>query len=201
MNLQNENCPCCRHEANSHERLPYADTEDIGTVSDLEQQDATVDTYNEGYDDTRELDDEQNARYMMAAFKFQTLRRAMTREQLEDYAATRINSFIRGCWGREIALRMKMQKSILDIQRVDLENHRRIIKDKEVRLRVGKIKLGIIQMATRMSRGKFIDIIATKIQAAWRGYRLRNDYTMRKWGRDTYLCIMSALDASNILDE
>jgi len=88
-----ESCPCCRHEANEHEQLP------IITSEDEEYEEESVVSFGE-----ESLADA--AARERAAGRFATLKRTLSKEDMEIYAATTITAAVRGYWARKIAARL-----------------------------------------------------------------------------------------------
>ena len=154
-----ENCPNCRHKASKYERLPSESLNES-----MEE------------DEIREISEPdwiEAAAKERARFKFNRLKAKMTRNALENYAATVINSAARGYWGREVARlvsylnnRVNVLKTSIEVQEVQLIMTRKELVSSALRYK-------IIKSAATMSCIQWKVSIIRKIQALWRGYLVR----------------------------
>ena len=142
-----ESCPCCRHVANEHERLP--DMEDLESGSSVS---------------VANLD--QHIANERAQTQFEILRHTMAQDALEAYAATRINAVVRGYWLRKTWLR---QKSLTE----DLDLARRQFRRATAQLLSSSRELKFHTPSLTMTRVQWRNSVAVKIQAVYRGWKGR----------------------------
>jgi len=164
-----ESCPCCRHVANQHERLPDIDVESESSASEYL------------------ADQQENARNLAqhianerAQTKFETLRSSLSKDEFEAYAATRINAVVRGYWWRKSWLEHAARAQ-------DLEAIRRRIRRVTADLVKTSNTLNFNLPSVTMSRREWLNRVATKIQAVARGWMIRNKLSTKEtirisWG-------------------
>jgi hypothetical protein len=148
-----ESCPCCRHVANQHERLPDIDIESESS--------ATGEQFLESLENEQNL--AQHVANERAQTKFETLRHSLSKEDFEAYAATRINAVVRGYWWRKNWLEHRYLNEQLALVR---RRVRRVTVDLVRSSRQVKFHLPSVTM----SRRKWLNTVATKIQAVVRGW-------------------------------
>ena len=143
-----ESCPCCRHVANEHERLP--DMEDLESESSEES--------------VAHLD--QHVANERAQTRFEILRHTISQDALETYAATRINAVVRGYWLRKAWLTHKLRTEDLHLARC---RFRRATAD----LLASSRDLKFHTPSLTMTRTQWRNSMAIRIQALYRGWKAR----------------------------
>jgi hypothetical protein len=156
-----ESCPCCRHVANEHERLPDMESDSEPSSEESEE---SIDGL------------EQHIANERAQTRFEGLRLSMPKDALEAYAATRINAVVRGYWVRKAWL---YQRSLTE----DVELLRRRIRRATVELLTTSRHLKFNRDSLTMGRTKVRSLYAVKIQALWRGFITRKRLTYKEASR------------------
>ena len=146
-----ESCPCCRHVANTHERLP-----------DMEGLDAS-DTESE-FSYTPASD----AAVIRAAEKYALLKSSLSESELKAYAATRINACARAFWPRRAWLQYKDLAEDKDLIRHRIAHLTRDLLTRSFQIDFHKKSL-------TLNRKEVCNFMATAIQSAWRGYISRKN--------------------------
>ena len=149
-----ESCPCCRHEVQD----PYEGIPSEQVLPDA----ASVDTEMVEYDRFLSRTDAQ----IRAVQRFCLLKEALTKRELEDYAASRIISFMKGIWPKRV-----------------LRNHLQLLREDELlkdrisrwhrRQQRNRRLMAFHARRAHLSRKETEHLGATMIQAACRGWQVR----------------------------
>ena len=166
-----QSCPCCRHESNPHETMPFQNTQGPTPMDEDEEEDTSMFS-------TADL-----AAMERAAFRFAKLKREMSKNAFEAYAASKIAALYRGRCARYILSEIKEIKDWLQtstckyfIQKRNMHNDRKA--------------LAFNMKALTMSYSAWRNYVASIVQRAWRKH-----YTMSKIKRqilitDTTMTVM-----------
>jgi hypothetical protein len=158
-----ESCPCCRHEATEHERLPEGDAEeseeDSEEESDEESDEESEEDCDAEHEETLDL-------LAIGWFNYRSSKYCpQTTESLsaEYYAAMRIQA----AW-RAYLPRMNWVKHKMNVE--ERKDTTELVKrfQKEEAALIRQEALQILRMTS--SRAEWRNISAIMIQAAWRGY-------------------------------
>ena len=178
----NESCPCCRKKPSEHEQLPE-EPEPSEAPQELLQE-VPVDEYEVRLEALRSL----------AHCKFMTLKEIQPKEEFETYAAIRIQAAWRGY----------MRYRMLGATRMARYHHNEISYDErgiqhDIERGNNNIRKNILlRNFYAKSRGmnylQWMNYLATKVQAAWRGHsarKIRISWHMidNVWTRTVYSAI------------
>ena len=148
-----ETCPCCRHEANEHEELPFyegaeeAESESESEESDLEDEDDR---------DLETMASIERARAMFTRKKWDS-----SKEEFENYAAIRIQTVMRSFHCRMTWLSYKANKEAREVYmnaKKHMEEHERGLVKKEA----------FLKKSITTPRSIWTAICAVKVQTLWR---------------------------------
>ena len=153
-----QSCPCCRHESNPHETMPFQNTQGP-TPMDEDEDDE---------EDTSMFSTADAAAQERAAFRFIKLKKQMSSEAFEAYAASKIAALYRGRCARYIVSEIK------DIQDSLQTSTRKYFVQKR-NLRFDRKALAFNMKALTMSYSAWRNYAASIVQAAWRKH-----YTVSK---------------------
>ena len=182
-----ESCPCCRHEATEHEKLPEPVPEEESMESD----------------DDREEQIAQDAREERAYAKFVWLRATKSREDLEDYAASKIAAMMRGHWDylwySETAYSLRVFKAKQHIVKRVAEDLKEAADD----MVASKYTLQFYRKSIRMTRIEFINYAAKKIQKIWRAFYAKRPNLRVTWERtgESWVRLVQIMPASYFYDD
>ena len=156
-NQLTQSCPCCRHESNPHETMPFQNTQGPTPMDEDEEE--------EEYDeDMQMLSTADAAAQERAAFRFAKLKKEMSKDAFEAYAASKIAALYRGRCARYIV------SEIEDI-RDSLQTSTRKYFVQKRNLRFYRKALAFNMKALTMSYSAWRNYAASIVQRAWRSQR------------------------------
>ena len=151
-----QSCPCCRHVSNEHETMKV-------TVDD--ESDESEDDETESESESEELTEQEAidlaAAQERASMRIAKMKREMTKEAFEHYAASKIAALYRGRCARY------MVSDIRNIRRC-MKQRMEMINKKKEDFRVIKNSLTFNMKATTMSHSAWRNYAVSIIQKAWR---------------------------------
>jgi hypothetical protein len=146
-----ESCPCCRHEATEHERLPEG--------GEAEEDDE--DSEEESDDDDEEESDESLT--LLAQQKFMIKKDMLSETAFHAYAATRIQA----AWRAYLPRISWVQHQVNVEQRKCVQEALETMVEQEVRAKRAEALHKLYMTSSRM---EWRHISASMFQRAWRGY-------------------------------
>jgi hypothetical protein len=154
-----QSCPCCRHESNEHEKMPFSSA--IHETDDTDDDSYESDDESASQDLTEQEEINLAAAQERALFRFAKLKRELSKEDFEAYAASRISALFRGR-----CVRYKMN----DIKNIKKEITERVCKlaITKMHLRYDKKALAFNMKGLTMPHTVWRNQVATIIQKAWR---------------------------------
>jgi hypothetical protein len=182
-----ESCPCCRHEATEHEKLPEPIPEEESMESDEDREERIA----------------QDAREERAYAKFVWLRATKSREDLEDYAASKIAAMMRGHWAylwySETSYSLRVFKAKQQIVKRVAEDLKEAADD----MVASKYTLQFYRKSIRMTRIEFINYAAKKIQKIWRAFYAKRPNLRVTWERtgESWTRLVQIMPASYFYDD
>ena len=148
-----ETCPCCRHEANEHEELPFYG---VAEPSESESSESESDV-----EEAEPRDIETMASIERARAMFTRRENISSKEEFENYAATRIQAVWRSFHCRMSWYTYKTniaeQESAMNAKKQLEELERGLVK-----------KMALLKKSMMVPRTTLINSSATKIQSLWR---------------------------------
>ena len=166
-NELSESCPCCRHAANDTEKMPIYMADSSSESSESSEDE--------------ELTHEElmiMASVERAAHKFRNLKVSLSKDALEDYAATCISSTMKGYWARKNFIRYRSsQQTVSSLKRVILRESWTIAIEQ---LRQGWLLKALIAGSSSSAAELSISVMdyverATTIQTCWRSFLLKKE--------------------------
>ena len=146
-------CALCRKE--------MAPIEDVKKYFNDMQGDEDEGDDDETYEDDEDSDEEEDPVVVQRrVLDMKVKLESMTKEQREIYASTKIQSAWRRC--------------MVMVQVIQVQDSKRWLERCEERLNQAKIELKVSQESLRLGQPQWKKRVATKVQAIWRGYRVRN---------------------------
>lgn len=181
-----ESCPCCRHEATEHEKLPEPVEEDS-----LES------------DEDREERIAQDAREERAYAKFVWLKATKSQEELEDYAASKIAAMMRGHWAYRWYSQTIYSFRVFKAKQEIVKRAAEDLKEAADDMVASKYTLQFYRKSMRMTRMEFIAYAAKKIQKIWRAFYAKRPNLRVSWVRtgESWTRVVQIMPASYFYDD
>jgi len=173
---KNENCPCCRHEANETEKMVPMNNKDDETVYD----DESDGDYDDRDDEDEREPSEIEASRKRAEHMFLLKRMDLRKEDFEAYAATRISALVRGYQSRMFFFELKCWKE-------DEKDAREELKQAKFDLKRAKSKQNFYKKLASITRPQWKSFAATMIQTKWRAKKQQVIYKKEKLAREMEL--------------
>lgn len=173
--MKNENCPCCRHEANETEKMvPMNNQKDDDTEYDDDEIDSDYDDDDD--EDEREPSEIEESRNR-AQQLFRLKRMDLKKDDFEAYAATRISALVRGYQSRMFFFELKCWKE-------DEKNALEEAENAKIVLKKAKSAQNFYKKIASMKRTQWKAFAATMIQAKWRSKKQLENYKKEKLARN-----------------
>jgi hypothetical protein len=164
-----ESCPCCRHEATEHERLPEEDANEASEQEESDEEESDEESDEESEEDCDAEHEEMLELLSIGWFNYRSSKYCpQTTESLslEYYAAMRIQA----AW-RAYLPRMAWVKHKMNVEECKIVHETLVgIMEEEAR---AKRQEALHKLHMTSSRAEWRNITAIMIQTMWRGYAAR----------------------------
>lgn len=171
--LKNENCPCCRHQANETEKMS-------GPTEALEDSDDDSDD-DEDEDEDGSMDSLSLAASIERARQFMAKQKAnMTKGAFEAYAATRIAALVRGYQTRVFFFEHKCLQADVEYNKDQIRGAIKDIAEYQDEIDDKKKRQMFYRKVAGLSRPKINVFAVTMIQSMWRAKKQQALYKAKK---------------------